>query len=348
MLALIENADTEILLENYIFRSDTLGRAYAEVLTRRALGGVDVRVLHDPFGDLLGLLPLHLQFRRSPVRLGVYNPPRPTRRYLRAWRDHRKLIVQDRAKLVAGGLCIADAWLGNCVQQCTWRDSAVLVEGTAAGQAADEFEQLSRDGFVLSWPRPRATRPPLPQAPALGDIPVRVLADSPGRRCTEQALVATINAAQREVLITNQYAAATPPVTAAIVAACRRGINVQLIVPPNAHPWFVSWATEHRLGRLLDEGLQVWHWSGAMMHAKTVVIDRCWSLVGSTNLDWLSLRRNAELNIEIHGSSVGEQVAHMFRTDLASCVAFSLSKWQSRRPLRRRLTRLAALAAPLM
>jgi cardiolipin synthase len=99
---------------------------------------------------------------------------------------------------------------------------------------------------------------------------------------------------------------------------------------------------------LLDEGLQVWHWSGAMMHAKTVVIDRCWSLVGSTNLDSLSLRRNAELNIEIHGSSVGEQVAHMFRTDLASCVAFSLSKWQSRRPLRRRLTRLAALAAPLM
>ena len=332
MLALIEEAEREILLENYILRADAVGNAFGEAVRVRAKDGVDVRILHDPFGDPLSMFSLHWQFGRSPARLSVYNPPRPTLRYLRAWRDHRKLIVQDRARLVAGGLCVADVWLGNCVRQCTWRDSAVLVDGGAASHAAEELDRLWRDAFALTWRRRTAHPPPSPPPAVVGDVPVRVLADGPGRRCTEQALVAAIDAARSEVLITNQYAVPTPPMTEALVAAGRRGVDVQLIVPPASHPFFVGFATEHRLGRLLEAGLKVWYWSGAMMHAKTVVIDRCWSLVGSTNLDWLSLRRNAEMNIEIHGSRVGEQMAEMFVVDRAGCTPFSVREWQARQP----------------
>lgn len=110
------------------------------------------------------------------------------------------------------GLCVADVWLGNCVRQCTWRDTAVLVEGGAAG--------------------------------------------------------------------------------------------------------FVGFATEHRLGRLLEAGL--------------------------------SLRRNAEIDIEIHGTRVGGQMAEMFAVDRADCAAFALHEWYARSPLRRVLMRLVALADPLM
>jgi cardiolipin synthase len=280
--------------------------------------------------------------------LSVYNPPRPTPRYLRAWQDHRKLIVQDRTRLVAGGLCVADVWPGNCVRNCTWRDSAVLVEGGAAPHAAEAFHRLWQDGFALTWRRRTAKPPPSLPPAVVGDVPVRVLADEPGRRCTEQALVAVIDAAQSEVLITNQYAVPTLSLADAFVAAARRGVDVQVILPPAGRPFFVGFATEHRLGRLLEAGVKVWHWNGAMMHAKTVVIDRCWSLVGSTNLDRLSLRRNAEINIEIHGSRVGEQMAEMFAVDRAGCAAFSLREWHARSPLRRVLMQSVALADPLM
>ncbi|MEO8681128.1 MAG: hypothetical protein ABI665_18910 [Vicinamibacterales bacterium] len=107
----------------------------------------------------------------------------------------------------------------------------MLVEGGAAAQAADEFERIWRDGFALTWRRRAAWAPPSSPSVAAGDVPVRVLADEPGRRCTEQALVAAIDAAQLEVLITNQYAVPTPPVTEALAAVGRRGIDVQLIVP---------------------------------------------------------------------------------------------------------------------
>jgi cardiolipin synthase len=348
MLELIERAEAEILLENYIIRSDAVGRAYGASLASRAQAGVDVRILHDPFGNLFSLLPLHLRFWRSPVRLSIYNPPRPTRRYLRAWRDHRKLIVQDRARLVAGGLCIADVWLGNCVRQCTWRDSAVLVEGHAARHAAEAFDRLWQDAFALTWRRRIAQAPPLPSAVPAGDVPVRILADEGGRRCSEEALTAAVGAARVEVLITNQYAVPTPGLTEALVAAVRRGVEVHVIVPPASRPIVVGLATEHRLGRLLAAGLHVWHWKGAMMHAKTAVVDRCWSLVGSTNLDWLSLRRNAELNVEIHGSHFGEQLAETFTVDRVACSPFTLDDWHARSAFRRAATRLLALADPLM
>ena len=348
MLDLIEGADTEILLENYIIRADALGRAYGEALRRRAKEGVDVRILHDLFGDPLSMFSLHWQFGCSPARLSIYNPPRLALRYLRAWRDHRKLLVHDRARLVAGGLCVADAWLGNCVRQCTWRDSSVLVEGGAALHAADGFDELWQDAFALTWRRRTPKSPPLPPTVPAGDVPVRVLADEPGRRCTEQTLVAVIDAAQSEVLITNQYGVPTARLAEALVSACRRGVDVRLILPPASRPFFVGLATEHLLGRLLESGLKVWHWGGVMMHAKTIVVDRCWSLVGSTNLDPLSLRRNAEINIEIHGSRVGEQMAEMFIADQRNCAPFSLQVWRTRSPLRRGVTHLFALAGPVM
>lgn len=348
MLALIDEAEQEILLENYILRADAVGNAFGEAVKARASDGIDVRILHDPFGDLLSLFSLHWTFWGSPARMSIYNPPRPTLRYLRAWRDHRKLLVQDRARLVAGGLCLGDAWLGNCVRSCTWRDSAVLVEGGAAAHAAQEFDTLWQDAFAITWRR-RAAKPlPASSSAALGEVPVRVLADRPGKRCTEEALVAVMAAARDEVLITNQYLVPTAALLEALVAATRRGVDVQLILPRHSDPFFVGYATEHVVGRLLDAGVKVWRWSGVMMHAKTVVIDRCWSLVGSTNIDTLSLRRNAEINIEIHGSSVGDQMAEMFAVDRADCVPFSLHEWRTRPRARRFLTWCAARAGPLL
>ena len=72
-----------------------------------------------------------------------------------------------------------------------------------------------------------------------------------------------------------------------------------------------------------------------MIHAKSVVIDGCWVLIGSSNLDALSLRRNAELNVEIQGSAVGAQMAALFRRDLEYSTAFTLADWQSRGARRR-------------
>jgi cardiolipin synthase len=338
MFGLLAAAEAEVLVENFIFRGDAIGTAFADSLMERAASGVTVRVLLDPFGSLMSRsVPVSLRFRSSEVRARLYNPPRPTAAFLRQGRDHRKLVVQDRGRMVVGGLCLADPWVGNCIRTCTWRDSAVQVEGPVVARAAAAFDAL--------WERdPRAAHPPpAPTRQLRGTVPVRLIADSPRARRVEHLLEAVLAAADTEVLITNPYVVPTPALGAALQAAARRGVDVQIVVPDtNNHP-LVGLTSEHLLGPLLSAGVRVWRWGGPMIHAKTVVVDRCWTLIGSSNLDPLSLVRNAELNVEIHGTVLAEQVAELFARDRAGSTEFASEQWRHR-PARRRLTtRLAAL-----
>lgn len=347
MLDLVEAADEEVLFENFIFRADAVGTAFADALRGRAEQGVDVRVLHDPFGSLMSLrAPIGFRFHRSPVRVRVYNPPRPTADFIRQGRDHRKLVVQDRRRMVTGGMCLADVWLGNCVSTCTWRDSAALVEGEAAREAARGFERVWKLGRSFT----PCGRQPSPAAPSgrprperWGSVPVRVVADEPRRRRVERMLVEVFAAADSEILITNPYFVPPAPLAEALRGAARRGVATHVLVPGYSNHHWVGLSSEHAIGPLLAEGVKVWRWKGPLIHAKTIVVDRCWSLVGSTNLDPLSLRRNAELNVEIHGSRFGEQMADLFFRDVGLATPFAHDDWLHRPLHRRWLTRAATL-----
>lgn len=349
MLDLVEEAREEVLFENFIFRGDAVGLAFAVALRRRAEEGVRVRVLHDPFGALMSRrAPIGFHFHGSPAWVRVYNPPRPTPAFFRDGRDHRKLVVQDRRRAVVGGLCLADAWMGNCVERCTWRDSAILVEGAAAEEVAAEFDRM--------WGRGRSFTPRIAQeggaaAPvaiphtdaAPGDVPVRVLSDEPGARRTERVLVHALDTARSEALLTTPYLLPTPRLAEAMCAAARRGVDVEVLVPLHGNHRVVALSAEHAAGELLRAGVTVWQWTGPLVHAKTAVVDACWSLVGSSNLDPLSLIRNAELNLEVHGAAFAGQLRASFIRDRALSSLLSEETWRGRPPLRRLLTRTAAL-----
>ena len=347
MLDLIENAESEILFENFIFRADAVGEAFAEALHGRAEDGVDVRILHDPFGSLMSRrAPIGFRFHGSAARVRVYNPPRPTPAFFRLGRDHRKLVVQDRQTLVAGGMCLADVWVGNCVSRCTWRDSAVWAQGQIAFEAAEEFERMWDRGVSFTpWRRKSwaANRSSGAAHPGAGTVPVRLVVDQPGERRVERILIEAIGAARSEILVTNSYLVPTRELADALCGAARRGTDVQVILPRTNNHRVVGLTMEHLVGPLLAAGVRVWLWTGPMIHAKALVIDRCWSLVGSSNLDRLSLRRNAEMNLEIHGTRFGEQMADQFARDRAGSVPFGLESWAGRPAGRRWRTRLAAI-----
>lgn len=349
MMDLLLAARTAVRFENFIFRDDTVGQAFAEALEGVAADGVDVRVLYDPFGSIMSRRPfIARRLRRSAVLAKSYNPLRPTPSFVRGGRDHRKLVVQDERRLVAGGMCLADVWSGNCIRHCTWRDSAVLIEGPAAQHAADAFDD--------AWGVPHSAGERMPvggaseagswAAPPLdepaGGIPVRILPGSRGDRLFERILMEVVRAANREILITNPYFLPTPALYEAIRAA-GRAVRVEVVLPARNNHRVTGFATESLLGPLLEAGVRVWLWTGPMIHAKTVVVDRRWSAIGSSNLDSLSLRKNLELDVEIHGTAVGEELARIFRRDRAACRPFTADEWRSRNPLRRTASRWALL-----
>jgi cardiolipin synthase len=79
-------------------------------------------------------------------------------------------------------------------------------------------------------------------------------------------------------------------------------------------------------------GARIYEWRGMMVHAKTAVADGEVVLVGSSNLDPLSMTRNYELNLLVADSGTGTRMQEMFERDLHGAREVMPKEW-ARRPL---------------
>ena len=68
----------------------------------------------------------------------------------------------------------------------------------------------------------------------------------------------------------------------------------------------------------------------AVLHAKVLLIDGNWTMVGSANIDPRSFHRNYELNVVVDSYDFGAQVADMLETDLADARSIMLHEHERR------------------
>ncbi|HEY6821571.1 MAG TPA: phospholipase D-like domain-containing protein, partial [Burkholderiales bacterium] len=87
--------------------------------------------------------------------------------------------------------------------------------------------------------------------------------------------------------------------------------------------------------------VKIYERHGALLHAKTALVDGVWSCVGSSNLDWRSALDNDEVNAVILGREFGQRMQAVFAGDLAASEPIALDTWE-RRPLGLRLKELSA------
>ncbi len=102
-----------------------------------------------------------------------------------------------------------------------------------------------------------------------------------------------------------------------LVVAALRGIRVVLLVPMKSDQKLVQYASRSFFDELLRAGVEIYEYKPQILHAKLMVIDDRWTILGSANMDIRSFRLNFELNLLVHGRSVAFQAAELFRTDLA-------------------------------
>ena len=67
-----------------------------------------------------------------------------------------------------------------------------------------------------------------------------------------------------------------------------------------------------------------------MMHAKHVVVDGVWSVVGSPNMDIRSKELNEENVLCVLDPELGARLDETFRRDLARSEEITLDKWRRR------------------
>jgi len=109
-------------------------------------------------------------------------------------------------------------------------------------------------------------------------------------------------------------------------------VDVRILVPGNhtdAIP--VQLAGRSYYQELLEAGVRIFEYQPSMMHAKTVVVDDAWSVVGSANMDERSMELNEENVLGIADPDVARTIAEGVERDLERSREVKLEEW-SRRP----------------
>lgn len=323
-LAAIGGARRSVLFENYIIADDATGREFVAALCERARAGVAVRLIHDWMGGIgVGSSRLLRPLVEAGGEVRCFNAPRLDSPFGWLTRDHRKMVAVDGELGYVTGLCVSDKWLGDPSRGIApWRDTGIEIRGPAVADIERAFGQTwsaasERD---VDLPEPE----PVPCAPA-GEVMVRVLASQPSTAGLYR-LDQMIAAMARDTLwLTDAYFVGVSPYVQALRAAAHDGVDVRLLVPGSSDVPMIGQLSRAGYRPLLEAGIRVFEWNGAMLHAKTAVADGRWARVGSTNLNIASWISNYELDVAIEDAGCAGCMQAMYEEDLANATEIVLA-----------------------
>ncbi len=337
--AAIRQAQKSVNLEAYVFKKGRVATRFRDVLAERARLGVRVNVVLDAFGSLGA----GESFFRPLVEAGG-----KVRRYNRfTWfglmhfdnRTHRELLIIDGKVGFIGGAGIADQWYGGAQGNPQWRDTMVRVEGEAVPNLQATFAEnwLSACGELLIGEAyfPEIACPDPTVALVINSTPT--VGGSTRARVLFQLLVA---GARRSIAITTPYFLPDPGMMRELCRAVERGVEVRILVPGKKSDHMVTRSTSRGgYGQLLKAGARVFEYQPAMIHAKILIIDEVWAVVGSTNFDYRSFGINDEVNLAVRDREIALRLASDMAADLEQSRAISLEEWRHR-PVTERATEL--------
>jgi len=127
-----------------------------------------------------------------------------------------------------------------------------------------------------------------------------------------------------------------------VIRTVRRGVRVAVLVPAVIDHNIVRQASRAQFGELLEAGVEIYEYTPALLHAKTMVIDGVWATIGSTNLDNRSFALNEELNLILYSRPVARRLERIFEDDLAHSRPVTYAQWR-KRPFTSKILEVMAL-----
>ena len=143
-------------------------------------------------------------------------------------------------------------------------------------------------------------------------------------------LIYSIKNARESIFITTAYFIPSKRLLRALINAARRGITLTLLLPGKSDVMPVCYAGRSYYRRLMKAGVVIYNYNDAVLHAKTIVFDGCWSIIGSTNLDFQSLRRNEESNVGVLDREFSRHMINVFQKDLTNSFIIDPRTWANR------------------
>ena len=325
LMELIAGAQQTIDLTMFILGHDTTGHAVVDALSERAAKGVSVRVILDAVGSAQS---------RSRAATALGKTGAEVRSFMPLWhspirgrsnlRSHRKLMVVDGQHVFAGGMILANEYMGPPRAPATsapprWRDVAAVTRGPVADDAMAMFES----DWVYCGGSPRKAPPAKATAHGpRGDAIVQLVPSGPDLLTDtmyDLFLTGLFEARERISLVTPYYVP-DDALQHALVLAARRGVRTEIVVPSVSNHGVADFARRSLLRELTSAGVHVHYYLRGMVHAKAMVIDTTFAYVGSPNFDMRSLFLNYENALCVYSPDAIGAIRTFVDDLIAECV----------------------------
>jgi len=330
-LEAIRNAKSNINLEAYIFHRGDVAKRFLNALAERARAGVEVRVVVDALGSFSTSKHYFRPLLEAGGHMEWYHALRWNNWTRVNNRTHRELLIVDGSTGFIGGAGIRDQWLHAKGNQPRWRDTVCRVRGEAVAGLQSVFLEnwLNSSGEILAGSK---YFPPLPQH---GNLQAFVIDSSPSFGGSTRAHVlyqALLRTATKSIYITTPYFLPDRSIRDEMVRAVKeRHVQLKIITPGVKSDHAMTRTSSRALyGDLLKAGAEIYEYTPTMIHAKILLVDGLWSVVGSTNFDNRSLGINDEVNLAARSSELAARLTQDFQNDLAQSRQVTYQEWQTR------------------
>ncbi|MDO8459648.1 MAG: phosphatidylserine/phosphatidylglycerophosphate/cardiolipin synthase family protein [Nanoarchaeota archaeon] len=321
MLEDIKEAKVFIYLQTYIYEPDAIGKKFRDALIKKAAEGVKVRLLLDAWGStadkryfkkLIDLGGEVIYFREFRYVIRVFSKNHE--------RNHRKLIIIDDKISYIGSANIT----ASCLN---WRELVMRLDG----KVTPRFTEL----FMQNWESSKGLTPK--KIKSVLHKGFEILPDVPSAlyRITEKKYIKLIGRAKNKIMIETPYFVPSPGIRNAFSKAARKGVKIEVIIPYISDVRIVDMVRERFLGRLYQQGIDIYYYMPRNSHSKLLIVDDKFFLLGSSNLDYRSFIYQYEINIVGENRYMIKELKKYFYQTLAGCKAFNYNEWKSRSSFRK-------------
>ncbi len=357
MLASIVNAQKTLELETYIFRADHFGELFASGLKAAARRGVKVRMVVDGFGSVSLSDAFYAGLSRAGVEVRVFHPLwsfwRGGLGFLQR-RDHRKIMIADGQVSFVGGLNIADEYAAKEEGGGGWHDIHVRLDGEPIAAA---LQSIFNESWMKSEPARVAPTLALPPedfraaAESLekylegrntaarivkfssGAVPTRILSNREllERVRIKRAYLRAVRAARHYILLENAFFIPDRGFLRALYKARKRGVRIAVVVAMRSDVQIAAMASRALYDEMLAHGIRLFEYSRNMVHGKVGVIDDCWTIVSSYNLNQRSLLHDMEVGALFFDENFAKAMRGQILEDIRDASEITLALHRSRR-----------------
>lgn len=342
----IERAEEYVLFQFFIYRDDSEGRKFTNILKKKAREGLDVYFLVDAIGSRHLPDKFFRDLREAGVKTGIFLPGRTWRGRMRLnFRNHRKVVLIDGKEAWIGGNNIGLEYIGKHKRFGFWRDTHVHVRGPVVNaiQLAflEDWYWVTRHMLELNW---NAAQPQPENARAL------CLATGPADtedNCT-LAYVHMINQAQDRLWIQTPYFVPSEEIIIALQLAALRGVDVCILLPGISDRWLV-WISSFYFTSLrrLDK-VRFYRYKKGFFHSKMLLVDDELVSVGTVNFDNRSFRINFEMTLILEDDKLIGECHEQMVKDFADAEKIPGDDLSSRSLLFRLAAHTVRLLSPLL